>query len=160
MVALPVALPSCCLSGRPCARISLERATKCPPTSGILITLLFGFAAIARKSDQFQVPESARPWFYLALGAFVIAAVAGLAGNSPRKYRGSKSAALERLLREKWSDPPRIARRRVAATHVVIYHSYRKVNRFKAFMLTGAIASEVAAVILLAVAIGLVIKHS
>jgi hypothetical protein len=137
-----------------------QRCIAVVSTSGILVTLLFGFAAIARKSDQFRIPASARNWFYLALGGFVIAAVAGLLGNSPRTYRGVKSAALERLLREKWSDPPRIARRRVAATQVVIYHSYRKVNRFKAFMLAGAIGSEVIAVMFLAVAIALVIKHA
>ncbi|MFL5924558.1 MAG: hypothetical protein ACJ743_09985 [Gaiellaceae bacterium] len=149
------------LADQRASKTSMEqRCIAVVSTSGVLVTLLFGFAAIARKSSEFQVPDSARLWFYLALGSFVIAAVAGLVGNSPRKYRGAKSAALEHLLREKWSDPPRVARRRVARTHVVIYHSYRRVNRFKAFVLTAAITSEVVAVLFLAVAIGLVIEHS
>jgi hypothetical protein len=71
-----------------------------------------------------------------------------------------KSAGLERLIRDQSSDSPRIARRRVAATRIVIYHSYRRVNKFKSFILAWAIASEVAAVVFLAVAIGLVSAHS
>jgi hypothetical protein len=63
-----------------------QRCIAVVSTSGILVTVLFGFAAIARKSDGLHVPPSARSWFCLALGGFVVAAVT-TSGTIPRGSR-------------------------------------------------------------------------
>jgi len=99
-------------------------------------------------------------WFYLALASFVIASALALVANIPRKYQGPKPSVLRAVIRTKWNDPSSIARRRVSSTRVSMIASYQEVNRSKAIVLAFAIGSEVAAVLFLAVAIGLVIAHS
>jgi Kef-type K+ transport system membrane component KefB len=137
-----------------------QRGVAVVSTTGILVTLLFGFSAIARDSEKLDVPSSAHLWFYLALAAFVIAASLALLANIPRKYQGPKPAVLMAVIRTKWGDPSNIARRRVSSTRIAMIESYQQVNRWKAIALAFAIGSEVAAVLFLAVAIGLVITNS
>src|SRR2546427_71248 len=52
-----------------------QRALAVVTTAGVLVTLLFGFASLAKKKDGFHIPSSAHLWFYLALGALVVAVV-------------------------------------------------------------------------------------
>jgi hypothetical protein len=55
--------------------------------------------------------------------------------------------------------PFRRRRRRIAATRLDLYASYRAGNKRKGILLAFAIGSEVAAVMFLGAAIGLVIAH-
>jgi hypothetical protein len=140
------------------SKASLEqRGLAVVSTSGVLVAVLFGFTTIARDSSALDIPSSARLWFYMALGAFALAATLSLAVITPRGYEATNPVALADVLRDKWHNPAWMARRRVAATRLRLYASYRRGNRRKGILLALAIACEVGAVILLAVAISLVI---
>lgn len=140
-----------------------QRAVAVATTSGVLVTLLLGFTSISRKQDGgLHIPSSAHLWFYLALGALVVAVVAALFAKIPLRhaYEGSTPEGLYETIKSHWDDSATDARRRVAATRIKLFRSYQRGNTFKGKMLGLAIASEAAAVGFLAVAIGLVIAHS
>jgi hypothetical protein len=142
-------------------RTSLEqRGVAVVSTSGILVALLFGFSTIARRSADIHIAQSARLWFYLALRAFALATATALLVAFPWRVEATRTAALEGVLRDRWNDPESPARRRVAVTRLKLYATYRRANRRKGLLLALAILSEVAAVMLLGSAIGLVIAHS
>jgi hypothetical protein len=143
------------------SKASLEqRGLAVVSTSGVLVAILFGFSTIARDRSALDIPSSARLWFYIALGAFALAATLSLAVIIPRGYEATNPVALADVLRDKWHNPAWMARRRVAATRLRLYASYRRGNRRKGILLALAIACEVGAVILLAVAISLVIADA
>jgi hypothetical protein len=143
------------------SKASLEqRGLAVVSTSGVLVAVLFGFTTIARDGRALDIPASARLWFYVALGAFAVAAAFALAVMIPRGYDATNAVALADVLRDRWQNPPWMARRRVAATRLKIYASYRRGNRRKGILLALAIACEVCAVFLLAVAIALVIADT
>jgi hypothetical protein len=123
----------------------------------VLVAVLFGFTTIARDGSALEIPSSARLWFYIALGAFAVAAALALTVMIPRGYEATNPVALADVLRDRWRDPAWMARRRVAATRLKIYASYRSGNRRKGILLALALACEVGAVFLLAIAIALVI---
>ena len=125
----------------------------------MLVALLFGFTAIARRSADLEIPSSARLWFYAGLGAFTVAAVFGLLTNRPLGLKAATPEDLRKTLRERWSYPEWMARRRIAATRLKLYEGHRSANATKANTLRIAIACEVVAVLFLGVGVGLVIAN-
>lgn len=140
-----------------------QRGIAVVTTSGILVTLLFGLAALVTESENFVVPEKSRPWLYLALLGFVVAAGAALITNLPRNLESARTygpKSLDRLIRLRWDDSPRAAKRRIALTRLGLLHSYKKVNNFKGRVLIAAVIAEVVAVAAVAVAVTIVLAES
>jgi hypothetical protein len=98
-------------------------------TSGTLVTLLF----------------------------FVLAIAAGLGANVPWVYRNVTPAGLRATVDDKWGDTPSVARKRVARTQIDVLEDARKVNGVKAWIVFGAIACELVALVLVGIAVGIVV---
>jgi hypothetical protein len=137
-----------------------QRGLAVVSASGVLVALLFGFTAVAGGRAELNIPSSAHPWFYAGLVLFAVAAALGLLTNLPWRFQATQTAALELVLRDKWSDPPWMARRRIAVTRLKLYASYRRGNKEKGILLGVAILTELLALSVLAVGIGLVLANS
>jgi hypothetical protein len=141
------------------AKASLEqRGMAVITSSGVVLTLLFGLAAVAESNSRFNIADAARPWLYASGGFFGGAAILALVTSVPLRYKAPKPEALVRQVREAWTEPE--ATQRVALTRVGMIASYRRRNGFKAWVLMFAMAAQVVAILLLAVAIKLVIEHA
>lgn len=121
-------------------------------TSATLATLLFGLVTLLTKANGDELPQSAHPWIVWALVAFVLAALSGVVTNWPRHYHEAKFEDPKTLL-DRWNDPAAAARRRITTTRLKVFKRAQEVNGQKARWLLGGMAAEVAAIVLLAVAI-------
>jgi hypothetical protein len=128
-------------------------------TSGTLVSLLFGLAAILTGVQDYDLPDGARCWLYAAMVAFVIASLEGIATNLPLFYIGVSARALRQGIRHKWDDEPAEAERQVAFTQVNVLERAQQLNTYKGFILLGAIVAEVIAVVFLALAIRIILTH-
>jgi hypothetical protein len=109
------------------AKAALEqRGVGVVTTAGVLVTLLFGLAAIVTKREDFQLPNDAAPWLFAALGLFVCAACGGLVAALPFMYKTPKTQALDKLVREKWDNSAWAARRKVALARIGLIAAYRE----------------------------------
>lgn len=126
-------------------------------TSGTLATLLFGLVALLTKANDYELPRSAHPWITWALGAFVVAALLGVATNWPRRYHEAKFEDPKTLL-DRWDDSSAAARKRITTTRLKVLKRAQEVNGQKAWSLVGGMAAEVTAILLLAIAIGEILK--
>lgn len=127
-------------------------------TSGSLTTLLFGLVALLTKADTFHLPKAAHGPLTVALIAFVIAAVGGLATNLPLFYKGGDPAGLRGLINHYWDESESTARLRVAATSIKIFERASRVNEVKAWVLVAAMAGEVVGVAAVAIAVSEIVK--
>lgn len=126
-------------------------------TSGVLVSLLFAIAAVVTESNDFVLPSASRAFIVIALMFFIIAAVGGIAANAPLDYRQVSIKDLRRFVGEEtWSGPADIASRRVVEAKVSILARARELNVLKGKALFAAIISEVIAVIILAIAVGII----
>jgi hypothetical protein len=128
-------------------------------TSGVLVTLLLGFAALITSKSNYALPSVAMPWLYASVGSFVLAALGGLLTNRPVPYEGVTADALLKLAQDKWSDSTPVAERRVFVTRIKFIRRYKATNTTKARLLTAAIGFEVLAILSLAVSVGLIVNH-
>jgi hypothetical protein len=127
-------------------------------TSGTLVTLLFGLAALSTKqAATFALPGSSKAFLVTALPFFVLAIAAGLGANVPWVYRNVTPAGLRATVDDKWGDTPSVARKRVARTQIDVLEDARKVNGVKAWIVFGAIACELVALVLVGIAVGIVV---
>jgi hypothetical protein len=99
------------------AKASLEqRGMAVITSSGVVLTLLFGLAAVAESNSRFNIADAARPWLYASGGFFGGAAILALVTSVPLRYKAPKPEALVRQVREAWTEPE--ATQRVALTRV------------------------------------------
>jgi len=133
--------------------VSLEqRAIAVVTSSGVLVSLVFGFGAVVkRQGHATHLPTSARVLLAAALLAFVLAAVMSLMVNRPRAYRplGVKSD-LQPMVAELWAIPADKALRSIAEFRVGEVDRWRDNNKIKATYLQRAIAIECSGIGLLA----------
>jgi hypothetical protein len=123
-------------------------------TSGTLVTLLFALTAGLTAATKFQLPASAKLPLLLALVAFVIAAIFGLATNVPLRYREATPQGLARLVHAiYWTAPPEIGQLRVAAAQVAVIAATRSANNLKVVFLIVAVFAELLAVVFLSWAV-------
>jgi hypothetical protein len=152
------------LSDQLAAKASFEqRGLAVITTSAALVAALFGLVAFLTKRDDFELPHLAAIALYAALVLFVVAALCGLFVNTPVKVQapvGDDELGLEQLVREKWANPPAIARRRVAITRTMFIATYRTKNERKGRLLVAAIRAEATAVVALALAVALILRDS
>jgi hypothetical protein len=135
-----------------------QRALAVVSTSGVLVALLLGLATLTTSGETIELPDAARLPLYVAVGAFAAATLVALIAAVPFRYRSMKTGATYNVVRDKWNDPPPIARRRVTVTRLMLFESYKRRNSVKGWILTVAIAIEFAAVALLALAVALIIR--
>jgi hypothetical protein len=123
--------------------------------SGTLVTLLFGLATLATKAtSEYKLPADARGWLYIALVLFGVSAVFAILTNLPLAYRNVAPAGLKAAVSDDyWSDTEADAQQRVSATRVNILLWNRRVNTLKAFILVGAVAFQIAAIVFVSLAV-------
>jgi hypothetical protein len=137
-----------------------QKGTAVITTSGTLVTLLFGLAAIVTSSGSFVLTSLERNLLIASLSAFVIAAGGGIAVKWPRRYGEANAETLQTLTADLsiWSMPAYQGERATAAIRAQILARARWVNRRKAYLLVGALASEVVGVASAAVTVGLILR--
>jgi hypothetical protein len=140
-------------------KTSLEqRGVAVISTSGVLVSFLFGLAAVVTNAKNFDLPGAARVLLVVTVALFVLAAVGGLVSNWPLNYHQVQIANLHRLVsKENWNAPPRIAAQRVAESQVFILERARKLNALKARTLLAALITQILAVTALATAVSIIL---
>lgn len=114
-------------------------------TSGTLVTLLFGFSALVTKAQN--LPPGAKPPLYIAAGLFVLAAIAGIITNAPRRTAAATVESLAPLIEDEWWSKPAIdAQQEVARTQLDVVRDVRHVNAIMAGILIAGIAIEIVAI--------------
>jgi hypothetical protein len=116
-------------------------------SAGTLVTLLFGISALATQADTFTLPATTKPPLYLAASFLVLAAVAGIATNAPRRSDAMALSRLRPLLDDTlWQVPAFHAEQEVARTRLSMAENARSLNRTTATVLLIAIGLEIAGV--------------
>jgi hypothetical protein len=127
-------------------------------TSGVVVALLGGLAAIATRSENFVLPCSAKPFLIIAGILFLGAIACGIGANWPRRYRESGLEDLDALLsRDQWDDDPSEGERRVAKHRSELLTVHRRVNGTKADLLKWAMVLEAVAILSAAIVVGIIL---
>lgn len=135
-----------------------QRALGVVTTSGVLVSLLFGLAAIVTQAEGFKAPPAARVLLVIALGLFLVAAGLSIRVNMPRGYKEADVAKLRRLTEaEFWEARSEIGARRAAELRVNVLASTRLANGRKAKTLFWAMVLEVAAIAVVGAAVVVVL---
>lgn len=136
-----------------------QRGLAVVTSSGTLVTLLFAIGAVATEATDFTLPGPAKVFFALALAAFAAAGIFGILTNRPNFYEEVDADWLRKTLSPvAWNyDNLALGKRRTSEARVKSIESFREKNPDKANLLTYAIASEVAAVVLIAMGIGVLL---
>jgi hypothetical protein len=126
-------------------KVSLEnRAIGVITTSGALVTLLFGLAALVTSGDAFFLPVAARVALMLALVPFILAAVLAVVIASPAVYREATVESMRKLAApDVWLAPAAEAGPKIADITVRIIDGARHANGRKATLLRWAAWAEV-----------------
>ena len=131
-----------------------QRAMAVVTSSGVLVSLVFGFGALIRGQAGPHLPIASRGLLGLALLAFVLAAVMSLLTNRPRAYRPlGVQADLRKMVSELWGISADGALHSIAEYRVGEVDRWRDNNKAKAAHLQRAIALECSGIGLLAASI-------
>jgi hypothetical protein len=129
-------------------------------SSGTLVTLLLGLAALITKGTEFRLTEAERWLLAAAALLFVLAGAIGIVCNAPARYLQIEPGSLTGLLSpEAWTLEGTSARRELTAAKLAELADARRRNEWKARLLAGAMAVQGAAIILAAVAVVLVLRQ-
>jgi hypothetical protein len=133
-------------------KASLEqKALAVITSSGVLVTLLFGFSSLT-KTQQAPIPLGARILLLAALVGLLVAILVSLGINRPVDFRplGVKTDLHEMTTEALWTADAAGARRAIAVFRVKEIDHWREQNGRKAGLLQNAIIAESAGVALLA----------
>lgn len=125
---------------------SLEgRASGVITTSGALVTLLFGFVAVASTTTHTLMPSSAVGHLAIALVFIVIASAFAILVTLPLVFPDVSTGEMERLTEKPlWVYADRIeATRMIARSRVKTLRWTRRVNTAKGIVLAVAMVAEV-----------------
>ncbi|MDX3192105.1 hypothetical protein PV458_27155 [Streptomyces sp. MN03-5084-2B] len=123
-------------------------------TSGALVTLLVGVAAVVKTAATLRFPPSVSITVGTALLLFAVAAGCGVAVGWNRHYAVAKATTLTRMLTDHWTDDEVDARNHVATLLVETLGTLRRANELKArWVLVGLVVQVVALIALCAAAI-------
>lgn len=131
-----------------------QRGLAVVTTTGALVTLLFGLAAIASRTghgEPFGTEE--KVWLAIALVGFVVSAFAALATNFPVRYDAVKPADIKGRLTEADPNDAEQAHRDIALTQITVLEAAKEKNALKGKFLFSAMLFEVLGVIAAGVAI-------
>lgn len=115
-----------------------------------LATLLTAVGAFVSGVTGFELPGSAVWPLTLALLAFAAAGLCGIAATFLWRYNAPASETLIAMLTDKWMTDEVDARNLVARLDVMAIRSLRDRNQWKARLLIGALAFQVAGLVALA----------
>lgn len=123
-------------------------------SSGTLATLLFALAALVTGSEGFKLPSGSRPLLVASIILFALAGTLGIFTNKPLRYAEPATDWLNKLTQPAVWDKTTatLAARRAAEARIASIESFRVKNQTKVNLLTAAIALQVIAVVVLAVA--------
>lgn len=128
-------------------------------TSGVLVTLLFGLVALStRSADTFILPKHAAYLLAIAVVCFAIAAVTAILTNVPIGYEEPDIEPIRKVARDEWDTPRPKMMRDAALTDLKVLADAKRKNDVKAKLLFRAVSFEVAAVVLVAAAVGVVVN--
>jgi hypothetical protein len=128
-------------------RDSLEaRGSSMITVSASLVTLLVALGAFVTDRRGFKLPDAARPPLSVAVVAFVVAAVLGIATYIPQPARMTDPVALSGLLPKYWSKGDDFAQKKIAVTRLEQLAALQKANDWKARALLAAVAVQLVAV--------------
>jgi hypothetical protein len=131
-----------------------QKALAVITSSGVLVTLLFGFISIVKTQGAPTVPMLARLFLVGALIVLLISALLGLRINSPVDYSplGVKND-LHPMVEEHWNGTENDARQSVAEFRVEEIDRWRTENGRKAHLLQRAFLAQSCGVALLALCV-------
>jgi hypothetical protein len=133
-------------------KTSLEgRGVGVVTTSGTLVTLLFALIGVITSAKNLSLPTAAHGYLGAAVILFAIAVAVGLAANLPLFYKEAEPTADE--IARVWSYSAEGAQAFVIATRLSILSSYRHANAIKGWLVLVAGLVQLAAVIMLVLAI-------
>jgi hypothetical protein len=133
-------------------KTSLEqRGVGVVTTSGTLVTLLFALVGVITAAKNFSLPAPAHGYLGASVILFAIAVGVGLAANLPMFYKEAEPTADE--LSSIWNYNDQGAQAFVISTRLTILSSYRHANTVKGWLVMAAGLAELAAVIMLVLAV-------
>ncbi|GAA0588972.1 hypothetical protein GCM10010172_87450 [Paractinoplanes ferrugineus] len=118
-------------------------------TSAGLVTLLVALATLVRQGGPKAFPGAAIAPLVVALVALAGAAALGILASWNFRYAVVKSTTLGVMTGAHWTDHEVDARNVVATAQIRSFHSLREANNRKALLLTGALASQLLALVAL-----------
>lgn len=131
-----------------------QRGVAVITTSGVLVSLLFGLAAVVTQAKSFELLAASRALLAVSLLLFVVAALGGIVSNWPLSYSQFHVEDLRRFVdAEYWGGPVDTASRRVAEAQVQILKRARRLNAIKGRALLFAMLIQVLAVVALATSV-------
>ncbi len=146
------------LEAQEARKVSLEqRGLSLVSTSGALVTLLFGLTAFAVEREGFVLPTSGRVLLVVALGFFVVAALAAIVTNIPLSYQGVTTDSLRGAVRNRWGDSEAVATQMTSFTRIDVLESAKRRNNLKSVALFAGMVCEIVAVALVGAAVGVVL---
>ncbi|HZE50372.1 MAG TPA: hypothetical protein VE074_12465 [Jatrophihabitantaceae bacterium] len=138
-------------------RTSLEqKGAAVITTSGTLVTLLFGLVAVITSADTFVLPGDANGPLVAALILFVVACGFAIMISVPLPY-GQSNITIDDLA-QWWGDSNSQALAAVAGLRLRAIDVARRRNAVKVALLLAALLSELAALVLLTVAVLAVVQ--
>lgn len=127
-------------------------------SSGTMVTLLFGLAALVTGTKDFKLGDSSKVALAVALALLLVAAVCGIATNVPLEYAEADPTTLTRLLDDRfWLGRLYVGQRRAAELEIAQLVVGRSANGLKAKLLIMGLGLEVLGVLAVGVAVLLVL---
>jgi hypothetical protein len=133
------------------------RALAVVTSSGALVTLLLGVAALVTRVQQVQVPRQALLFAALSVVAFLFAAGPAILALSPRRVWGVTPDKLRTELWARWGSAGDDPRQKTTATRLAIWESAHKLSQRKGRLVFAAMVAQAVAVTLLGVAVVIVL---
>ncbi len=131
-----------------------QRGLAVVTTAGTLVTLLFGLAALSTTAVHTNpLLGEEQVWLGIALGLFVLSAIAALSTNLPRGYEVVDTADIEARFTETPLRDEEAARLDIAFTQINVLSDAKAKNASKGKLLFAAMVLEVIAVACVGVAI-------
>jgi hypothetical protein len=130
-------------------------------TSGTLVTLLFGLAALITKQSDYQLPSSVIPLLVVALALFAIAIVVAFASFVPRSgYEAMSTADLRTHVTSNWDQTAEAAKKGISTNRLDALETARRKNGQKAFCLTTSILVQMIAVGVVGLAVASILLNA
>ncbi|MEJ2855718.1 MULTISPECIES: hypothetical protein [unclassified Saccharothrix] len=128
-------------------------------TSGVLVTLLTGVAALVKTAATPRFPVAVTATTGAALLLFAAAAACGVVAGWNRHYAVTAPRTLGRMVADHWTDDEVDARNNVATLMVRTLETLRHSNGFKARWVATGLVVQVVALVVLGVAAVLTMAH-
>jgi hypothetical protein len=135
-----------------------DRANTVITSAGTLTTLLFALGALATKSTNYQLPGGSQVLLVVAVGCFLVAIVFALLAAAPASYSEVTMQSLRAVATpEAFGAPAADAEPKIASAMVDVIDGARSGNATKAKNLKNAVQAELAAAVVLAIAVVVVL---